>query len=148
MNFQIYCLMKSNKHIIYFRTWLQTTRALRFRTCSTRYSRAPTCHTHPSRWASRSTPPWPRSAVGRSSHAPIPSDSRCACRRSSFQQVSQVRAFSWFVLMDFTFTCSLSFQPVLHDWCSKGRRMCYPVWGIMHINIYKICFVNHFIEKK
>ena len=26
-----------------------------------------------------------------------------------------------------------SFQPVLHDWCSKGRGMCYPVWGIMHI---------------
>ena len=20
-----------------------------------------------------------------------------------------------------------SFQPVLHDWCNKGRRMCYPV---------------------
>ena len=21
-----------------------------------------------------------------------------------------------------------SFQPVLHDWCSKGCGMCYPVW--------------------
>ena len=21
-----------------------------------------------------------------------------------------------------------SFQPVLHDWCNKGRCMCYPVW--------------------
>ena len=21
----------------------------------------------------------------------------------------------------------LSFQPVLHDWCNKGRGMCYPV---------------------
>ena len=20
-----------------------------------------------------------------------------------------------------------SFQPVLHDWCNKGRGMCYPV---------------------
>ena len=19
-------------------------------------------------------------------------------------------------------------QPVLHDWCTKGRGMCYPVW--------------------
>ena len=19
-------------------------------------------------------------------------------------------------------------QPVLHDWCNKGRGMCYPVW--------------------
>ena len=26
-----------------------------------------------------------------------------------------------------------SFQPVLHDWCNKGRGMCYPVCGIMHI---------------
>ena len=22
-----------------------------------------------------------------------------------------------------------SFQPVLHDWCNKGRDMCYPVCG-------------------
>ena len=22
-----------------------------------------------------------------------------------------------------------SFQPVLHDWCNKGRGMCYPVFG-------------------
>ena len=26
-----------------------------------------------------------------------------------------------------------SFQPVLHDWCNKGRGMCYPVYGIVHI---------------
>ena len=26
-----------------------------------------------------------------------------------------------------------SFQPVLHDWCNKGRGMCYPVSGVMHI---------------
>ena len=26
-----------------------------------------------------------------------------------------------------------SFQPVLHDWCNKGRAMCYPVCGIVHI---------------
>ena len=26
-----------------------------------------------------------------------------------------------------------SFQPVLHDWCKKGRGMCYPVYGMMHI---------------
>ena len=23
-----------------------------------------------------------------------------------------------------------SFQPVLHDWCNKGRGMCYPVCGM------------------
>ena len=26
-----------------------------------------------------------------------------------------------------------SFQPVLHDWCSKGHGMCYPVCGMVHI---------------
>ena len=26
-----------------------------------------------------------------------------------------------------------SFQPVLHDWCNKGRGMFYPVCGMMHI---------------
>ena len=25
------------------------------------------------------------------------------------------------------------FQPVLHDWCNKGRIMCYPVCGMVHI---------------
>ena len=26
-----------------------------------------------------------------------------------------------------------SFQPVRHDWCNKGRGMCYPVCGMVHI---------------
>ena len=26
-----------------------------------------------------------------------------------------------------------SFQPFLHDWYIKGRRMCYPVCGVVHI---------------
>ena len=26
-----------------------------------------------------------------------------------------------------------SFQPVLHDWFNKGRGMCYPVCGMVHI---------------
>ena len=25
------------------------------------------------------------------------------------------------------------FQPVLHDWCNKGRGMCNPVCGMVHI---------------
>ena len=25
------------------------------------------------------------------------------------------------------------FQPVLHDWCNKGRGVCYPVCGMVHI---------------
>ena len=28
---------------------------------------------------------------------------------------------------------SSSFQPVLHDWCNKGRGICYPVCGMVHI---------------
>ena len=28
---------------------------------------------------------------------------------------------------------STTFQPVLHDWCNKGRGMCYPVCGMVHI---------------
>ena len=27
----------------------------------------------------------------------------------------------------------ISFQPVFHDWCNKGRGMCYPVCGMVHI---------------
>ena len=27
----------------------------------------------------------------------------------------------------------LFFVPVIHDWCNKGRGMCYPVCGMMHI---------------
>ena len=26
-----------------------------------------------------------------------------------------------------------SFRPVLHDWLNKGRGMCYPVCGMVHI---------------
>ena len=26
-----------------------------------------------------------------------------------------------------------SFQPVFHDWCNKGRGMCYLVCGMVHI---------------
>ena len=26
-----------------------------------------------------------------------------------------------------------SFQPVPHDWCNKGRGMCHPVSGMVHI---------------
>ena len=38
--------------------------------------------------------------------------------------------FSLFIVDPFSY---FSFQPVLHDWCNKGRGMCYPVCGMMHI---------------
>ena len=28
---------------------------------------------------------------------------------------------------------NFSFQPVLHNWSNKGRGMCYPVYGMVHI---------------
>ena len=28
-----------------------------------------------------------------------------------------------------------SFQPVVHDWCNKGREMCYSFLGMMHIKV-------------
>ena len=31
------------------------------------------------------------------------------------------------------FFIKLTFQPVLHDWGNKGRGMCYPVCGMVHI---------------
>ena len=37
---------------------------------------------------------------------------------------------SWFVPI---LPSYFSFQPVLHDWCNKGRGMCYPVCGMVHI---------------
>ena len=48
-----------------------------------------------------------------------------------------------------------SFQPVLHDWCNKGRGMCYPVCGMVHIKepllltervayVATACFLSHY----
>ena len=28
-----------------------------------------------------------------------------------------------------------SFQPELHDWCNKGRGICYPVCRMVHIKV-------------
>ena len=32
-----------------------------------------------------------------------------------------------------------SFQPVIHDWFNKGRGMCYPVCGMVHIKKTTCC---------
>ena len=40
----------------------------------------------------------------------------------------------WFVVKhSFIHLSYFSFQPVLHDWCNKGRGMCYSVCGMVHI---------------
>ena len=42
--------------------------------------------------------------------------------------------FIIYLMMFFSSILSyFSFQPVLHDWCNKGRGMCYPVCGMVHI---------------
>ena len=44
------------------------------------------------------------------------------------------------------------FQPVLHDWCNKGRGMCYHFCGMMHIkdlrmrNLWVFFFLNLYCE--
>ena len=38
-----------------------------------------------------------------------------------------------FYTLVYSNTLYFSFQPVLHDWCNKGRCMCYPVCGMVHI---------------
>ena len=42
----------------------------------------------------------------------------------------------WFTVYHISFMADplsyFSFQPVLHD-CNKGRGMCYPVCGMVHI---------------
>ena len=46
-----------------------------------------------------------------------------------------VRAFTYGVLghrIDLPLSY-FSFQPVLHNWCTKGCGMCHPVCGIVHI---------------
>ena len=49
-----------------------------------------------------------------------------------WQQVSSLDAISdqSFMVDPLSY---FSFQPVLHDWCNKGRGMCYSVCGMMHI---------------
>ena len=37
-----------------------------------------------------------------------------------------------------------SFQPVLHNWCNKGRGMCYPVWDDAYKRTHarRKCFIK------
>ena len=50
-----------------------------------------------------------------------------------------VRAFAhgamgrWIILHRVDSLSYFSFQPVIHDWCNKGRGMCHLVCGMMYI---------------
>ena len=52
---------------------------------------------------------------------------RCSSKVRAFAHGATDRSFMVDPLNYF------SFQPVLSDWCNKGRGMCYPICGMVHI---------------
>ena len=66
---------------------------------------------------------------------------RCLCcgpelgagRSSEVERSLMVRWVVGSILHEVDPLSYFSFQPVLHDWCNKGRGMCYPVCGMVHI---------------
>ena len=80
--------------------------------------------------------------VGKASWFGEPLGSVIKLDLSSFRILSQVKVMASQLCsisiksFDFTLCHPLSyfsFQPVLHDWCNKGRGMCYPVCGMVRI---------------
>ena len=66
---------------------------------------------------------------------------RIICRASDGKVI-----FTFVFVFILSYLSYFSFQPVLHDWCNKGRGMCYPVCGMVHIKeplllIDKIAYV-------
>ena len=59
---------------------------------------------------------------------------RGAGRSSEVERSLMVRWVVGSILHGVDSLSYFSFQPVLHDWCNKGRGMCYPVCGMVHIN--------------
>ena len=62
-----------------------------------------------------------------------PLDHRGAGRSSEVERSLMVRWVVGSILHGVDPLSYFSFQPVLHDWCNKGRGMCYPVCGMVHI---------------
>ena len=56
-----------------------------------------------------------------------------AGRSSEVERLLMVRWVIGLILHGVDPLSYFSFQPVLHDWCNKGRGMCYPVCGMVHI---------------
>ena len=56
-----------------------------------------------------------------------------AGRSSEVERSLVVRRVVGSILLGVDPLSYFSFQPVLHDWCNKGRGMCYPVCGMVHI---------------
>ena len=62
-----------------------------------------------------------------------PIHNRGAGRSSEVERSLMVRWVVGSILHGVDPLSYFSFQPVLHDWCNKGRGMCYPVCGMVHI---------------
>ena len=54
-------------------------------------------------------------------------------RSSEVERSLMVRCVGGSILHELDPLSYFSLQPVLHDWCNKGRGMCYPVCGMVHI---------------
>ena len=57
--------------------------------------------------------------------------------------VLRLRAYSVveYSLMVASIPFDFSFQSVLHDWCNKGRGMCYSAYWMMHIK-YRLLLIG------
>ena len=71
-----------------------------------------------------------RHVLGESQWTPVRSG---AGRRSEVECSLMVRWVVGSILHEVDPLSYFLFQPVLHDLCNKGRGMCYPVCGMMHI---------------
>ena len=58
---------------------------------------------------------------------------RGAGRSSEVERSLMVRWVVGSILHEVDPLSYFSFQPVLHYWCNKGRGMCHPVCGMVHI---------------
>ena len=56
---------------------------------------------------------------------------------------------TYLVKLCWTFSGNFLFQPVLHDWCNKGRGMCYPLCEMVHIRVAHVAeagFLSHYLN--
>ena len=81
-------------------------------------------------WLEREIAQW----VSLKHHGTGPSvDFFCCFEVNLYSTIHYIVVYIRFVLHSLCPLSYFSFQPVLHDWCNKGRGMCYPVCGMVHI---------------
>ena len=74
-----------------------------------------------------------KTTINVGNHQNIIFHSRGAGRSSEVERSLMVRWVIGSILHGVDPLSYFSFQPVLHEWCNKGRGMCYPVCGMVHI---------------